>query len=153
MKFTKEQYQLHQKRHGFLPTPKPVQQEVAPEPSPSPAQNRWAAGEEKQLSALVVADLRRRGFVVVVSRTDKATTQDKGVPDLIVMRDGRVACIELKAGRNVLSQAQKDYHAELLRAGVPVATAWNFEDAVQFAVANVAKEFGDAQTERLREEA
>lgn len=135
MKMTADQILAHAAKHGLPCALSPAGAGPAPEKAaePSEAQVRWTKGEEKELSRLVVTDLRRRGCIVVVSRTDKPTGQDRGVPDLIVMRGGKVCCIELKAGRNVLSKAQIDYHDALIAAGVPATTAWNFDDAIKFA--------------------
>lgn len=107
------------------------------EPVATPAQERWQSGEEKALSALVVADLRRRGYFVIVSRTDKPTSQQKGIPDIIACHGGHVAMVELKAGNGKLSTAQRDCHAELTAAGVPVATCWTFDSAVNFVTSNI----------------
>ena len=100
----------------------------APEPKPT----KWTKGEEKKLNQLVVADLRRRGIFVIVSRTDKASTNQVGLPDIVACYNGRVAMVELKANGGKLSDRQIACHAELTRCGVPVAVAYNFDDAVQF---------------------
>ncbi len=44
------------------------------------------------------------------------------------------ACIELKAGNNKLSQAQRTYHDALMAANVPTKVAYNFDEAVSFAI-------------------
>lgn len=100
----------------------------APEPKPT----KWTKGEEKKLNQLVVADLRRRGIFVIVSRTDKASTNQVGLPDIVACCNGRVAMVELKAAGGRLSERQYRCHAQLLDAGVPATTAYNFDDAISF---------------------
>ena len=93
---------------------------------------KWTKGEEKKLNQLVVADLRRRGIFVIVSRTDKASTNQVGLPDIVACYNWRVVMVELKASGGKLSDRQIACHAELTRCGVPVAVAYNFDDAIQF---------------------
>jgi len=114
--------------HIFGPPPAPVEQDVN--------ETKWAKGEEKKLNQLVVADLRRRGYFVIVSRTDKATTQQCGVPDIIAAKDGKIIMVELKVDGGCLSKSQKDCHAQLNACGVPVATCWNFDEAIAFVLKN-----------------
>jgi hypothetical protein len=99
---------------------------------PEPKPTKWTKGEEKKLNQLVVADLRRRGIFVIVSRTDKASTNQVGLPDIVACCNGRVAMVELKASGGRLSERQCRCHAQLLDAGVPATTAYNFDDAIQF---------------------
>ena len=100
----------------------------APEPKPA----KWTKGEEKKLNQLVVADLRRRGIFVIVSRTDKASTNQVGLPDIVACLYGRVAMVELKASGGKLSDRQIACHFDLTMSGVPVAVAYNFDDAIAF---------------------
>jgi len=102
----------------------------AHEPEPKPT--KWTKGEEKKLNQLVVADLRRRGIFVIVSRTDKASTNQVGLPDLVCLYKKAVCAVELKADGGRLSAHQKLCHEVLTTAGIPVTTAYNFDDAVQF---------------------
>lgn len=100
----------------------------APEPKPT----KWTKGEEKKLNQLVVADLRRRGIFVIVSRTDKASTNQVGLPDIVACLYGRVAMVELKANGGRLSDRQIACHFDLTMSGVPVVVAYNFDDAINF---------------------
>jgi len=58
----------------------------------------------------------------------KAAGVKAGVPDLIVINDGRAIGIELKAGKTPLSEAQVRYHEMLRRARVPVTVCRSIED-------------------------
>jgi hypothetical protein len=112
---------------------------VPAEPVPEPG--KWERGKEAEMSRLVVTDLRRRGYVVVVARTDQRSTIAAGFPDLTVLKgNGDTAsavCIELKTAAGKLSKAQVECHDELIRAGVPVAVCRSFDEAVKFAVARL----------------
>lgn len=51
----------------------------------------------------------------------KAAGVKAGAPDLFVFNDGRAVGIELKAGKNGLTDVQADYHNRLRQARVPVS--------------------------------
>jgi hypothetical protein len=89
------------------------------------------------LNALVCTDLRRRGYYVLVSRTDKESTIRRGHPDLTVMHQGKVCCIELKAAGGKLSKHQNECIDELNQSGIPTKVCWNFDDAVKFAIVSL----------------
>lgn len=132
MKMTAEAIRAHAMKHGLPCALDAVSSVMAQQPEPDAPPSKFERGEEKKLNALVVADLRRRGFFVIVSRTDRATSQQPGLPDVIAFRNGLVACCELKATGGKLSAAQKQVHTELEAAGVPVITAWDFDTAIRF---------------------
>ncbi len=94
-------------------------------------------GPEKQLSAMVCADLRRRRVAISVPRGDRESTVQKGWPDLTCLFQGRGCCIELKVSGGKLSDFQRQCHADLRAAGVPVLVAWNFDAAIAFARAQL----------------
>lgn len=58
----------------------------------------------------------------------KAAGVKAGVPDIIVVNDGRAIGLELKAGKTPLSEAQKHYHERLRLARVPVSVCRSVED-------------------------
>ena len=62
----------------------------------------------------------------------KAMGVKAGVPDIIVIHQGRVAAIELKAPGGTLSPAQKNMHARLSLAGALVYTAMRIEQVEGF---------------------
>jgi hypothetical protein len=54
-----------------------------------------------------------------------------GTPDLLLCKDGKLYCIELKSDRGRLSRAQVECHEELRRAGAVVETASNIDAALE----------------------
>jgi hypothetical protein len=44
----------------------------------------------------------------------------QGIPDVLIWFDGRTIGIELKAGKNTVTEAQRDMHQKLAAAGVAV---------------------------------
>lgn len=50
-----------------------------------------------------------------------------GVPDLIILYQGRAYAIELKADKGELSEAQIETHTAFARAGIPVAVCKSLE--------------------------
>lgn len=132
MRMTEKQYREHCVKHHMPCALDAPAAAFVPLVEPDAPPSKFERGEENKLNALVVADLRRRGFFVIVSRTDRATSQQAGLPDIIAARNGLVACCELKAAGGRLSAAQKQVHAELEAAGIPVITAWDFDTAIRF---------------------
>ena len=56
----------------------------------------------------------------------------KGAPDLLVIFEGRVVGVELKASAGNLSTAQQFAHSLLQGCGMPTTTARSIEDVVAF---------------------
>ncbi len=61
----------------------------------------------------------------------KAMGTRAGMPDLEIVHGGRVDYIEVKAGREKLSDAQTERHDALRRAGARVAVARSIQDVVE----------------------
>ena len=65
------------------------------------------------------------------SKIEAAILRGQGVrprpPDLLIVADGKAHFLELKADRGRLSQAQRDCHEQLRRAGAEVATAFGLD--------------------------
>jgi hypothetical protein len=106
---------------------------------------KFAAGQERELSRQFCADLTRRGIPHIVARTDRKSTVREGWPDVTAMYgiiDGqsltdaahgaRVCCVELKVAGGALSEAQRRCHEDLTAAGIPVATCYNLKEAIDF---------------------
>jgi hypothetical protein len=60
----------------------------------------------------------------------KAIGVRKGCPDLLLAYRGAMFALELKAERGRLTPDQQACHADLERAGVPVATAHRIDEAL-----------------------
>ena len=54
----------------------------------------------------------------------------QGIPDLLFFHQGRCYCIELKAWRGSLSAVQKEMHAKLAAAGIPVKVCNSLDDVM-----------------------
>jgi hypothetical protein len=107
---------------------------------------------EFQLHIAAVASLRKRlpkdacVFHVPMARQGKdvAAARDKmfrnmmgalsGLPDLIVIRAGKVAAIELKAGAGQLSHTQQWCHSLLASCGVPIAVCRTLDECWDFLI-------------------
>ena len=59
-----------------------------------------------------------------------------GVPDCVILWNKRLYCVELKAPREYLSDAQKDMHDRLRRAGAKITLARCLEDVEDFLLLN-----------------
>jgi hypothetical protein len=53
-----------------------------------------------------------------------------GVPDVIVVKDGRTYALELKSPGGRLTAAQNAAHAALRAAGATVVTSYSLDDAI-----------------------
>lgn len=86
-------------------------------------------GREAQLHDLCLAEARRRRFYVVHSRTDQRTTQQKGIPDLILaIPDGKTLWIELKVGKNKLTVEQEAAGVALKALGHDFSECRSFDE-------------------------
>ena len=91
-----------------------------------------AIQRESDLHDLIMADIRRRGWLAVHSRMDMATTTAVGVPDFVIMGDkGRMWWIECKATGGKLTPEQQAFHAQAKHLGHIVTTVWNFDGYIQ----------------------
>jgi hypothetical protein len=57
-----------------------------------------------------------------------------GFPTVLVLHDGRAYCIELKADSRMLQPDERDCHAALQDARVPVAVARSLDDVQRFLI-------------------
>jgi len=67
----------------------------------------------------------------VVAAKLKAAGTKAGWPDLLLVIEGRLHGLELKTDRGRLSAAQTAAHAELVRAGAVVETAYGLDEAIE----------------------
>lgn len=86
---------------------------------------------EKEIHTTLGQWLRLNDFVFIHSRTDKRSTQEKGVPDFIIMRNNRVLCIECKLPSNKLQPDQEAFKAKLERNGMPLHIAYDAETCIE----------------------
>lgn len=54
-----------------------------------------------------------------------------GIPDLLLLADGRLYCLEIKTVIGHLSPDQKAMHAAMREAGATVATAFGLDEALK----------------------
>lgn len=53
-----------------------------------------------------------------------------GIPDVLILHDGKVYALELKSENGSLTPAQKAVQVRLRRAGISVATAYGLDQAI-----------------------
>lgn len=102
-------------------------------PTSDEAQAKLDIKAEKELHELFMGWCRRNFVYFVHSRMDKKTTQKKGVPDFILLANGRSCAIEFKVHGNRLSDAQKSEMQLLEDCSVGRLVTDNYEQAVKFA--------------------
>ena len=87
---------------------------------------------EKRVQAAVKRALTTLGFGVSDLSQPRASMVTPGIPDLYVThgRWGLALWIEVKAGKNDLSPAQRAWHREAEAAGATVLTVWSVDDLV-----------------------
>lgn len=82
-----------------------------------PAKSGDDEAKESDLHDKILAECKRRGWCVVHSRMDRATTTASGVADFIIYADfGRVFTVEAKSSIGKLSTSQMAFmkHLEVL---------------------------------------
>lgn len=55
-----------------------------------------------------------------------------GVPDIIIIKEGRVSALELKAGKGRLSENQVTTHLQMIQCGCNVHVAFGLDDAIDW---------------------
>lgn len=89
-----------------------------------------AANPETMLTKRIVALLEQFGCWCV--KIHGSQYQMAGLPDLLVMRGGRVAWLEIKTATGKTSRVQDVVIAKIKRYGVPVAVVRTPEEALEF---------------------
>ena len=101
------------------------------------------ASPEAAIQRAIIDRLRWHGVLVVsVPNEGRRSTREgyrlkqngmrPGFPDLIAMQRGLVAFLECKAPGGRLSEAQAEFHRELERHGMAVATVRSQDEAIEF---------------------
>ena len=89
---------------------------------------------EASLHDQIAAELKRRQWYFVHSRTDRATTQAKGVPDFIIARpDGVTLWLEIKLPKGKLTPEQAGTIHWLRRLGHRAEVIYSFEEFLSHA--------------------
>lgn len=83
---------------------------------------RWAAKRDANEPEIVKA-LERAGWLVM-------KVSDKGAPDLLCAKKGRLVLVEVKGPKGKLTPAQEEAHAYLAAAGVTVHVVTTPEEAL-----------------------
>jgi RecB family endonuclease NucS len=100
----------------------------------SPPPEDAFTGKESELHRAIINDCQQRRYYVVHSRCDRATTQSKGVPDLIIaMQGGKVVWVEVKVGKNKLSAEQTITRHVLLALGHDYHLVTSFSQWIKIA--------------------
>lgn len=96
MNFTQEQYEAYLARSKAHQPDKPMPED--------------AEACEADLHDKIIAECRRRGWIVVHSRMDAPTTTAKGVADFIIFADrSRVFLFECKSKNGKLTNEQRGF--------------------------------------------
>ena len=94
---------------------------------------KWQSGKERELQQAIQDYAETHaGCYVLRPRMDKRSQLPLGYPDLTVMRNGRAVLIEVKAKGGVLSDDQKECHAELALTGNRVLVAYDLQTAIDY---------------------
>jgi len=87
-----------------------------------------ACEDESKLHDEIRAECRRRGWMVVHSRMDRATTVAVGVPDFVIAADSGVTFwVEAKAKRKKMTLEQLACAAQLNKLGHRFFCVWNYQ--------------------------
>lgn len=98
-----------------------------------PAKVDDGEAKESDLHDKILAECKRRGWVAVHSRMDKATTTASGVFDFIIFADkGRIFVVEAKSKIGKLSPAQSAFMCHLSNLGHGSAAVRSFREFVQW---------------------
>lgn len=85
---------------------------------------------EEQIHNALIAWLKKEKIPFIRSRMDKRTTTQIGMPDFVCFRDNRACLLEIKAGSNKLSKAQRERIMEFALARCSVRVARSVEEAI-----------------------
>lgn len=103
---------------------------------------RWAAKRDANEPEIVKA-LERAGWLVM-------KVSDKGAPDLLCARKGRLVLVEVKGPKGKLTPAQVESHARLSFAGVTVHVVTTPEEALMAVGAPVEVVLGPLDMATIR---
>lgn len=85
---------------------------------------------EKTIVARVMAEARRRGWFAVKMHGSAYTM--KGLPDVLLIKDGRTAWMEVKQPDKHPTRIQEHVMRQLAKAGCPVTVVRSVGDCKEF---------------------
>ena len=85
---------------------------------------------EKQLQAQIRGFLERNGITVIQNRTDRATSNNVGTPDLLWAFKGKAIAWEVKLPGKRLTEEQEKMKAKLIADGWSYCTIYTYDEAV-----------------------
>ena len=92
-------------------------------------QSTEGVDRESDLHDAIIADCRRRGWIVIHSRMDRATTTAKGVPDFLIFADrARVFLFEAKRQNGKLTPEQQGFAMAADMLGFTVHVVRSFSE-------------------------
>jgi len=101
--------------------------------NPADARTPKAVEKENDLHDQIMDHCRACGYLVIHSRTDRATTNAVGLPDFFIFMPGqRVVILECKKRGGKCSTAQLEKLALARKHGFTALIVDNFEDAKKF---------------------
>lgn len=83
---------------------------------------------ESSIVARIMSALRKRGAYVV--KLHGGPTQQAGLPDLLVVHEGRVAFLEVKRPGGKPTPLQEHTMTQLRNHGATACVVWSVEDAL-----------------------
>lgn len=129
MRMTPEDFEAHQRRHGFTPAP---QMAVAAPETPV-VTSKFISKTEREMHDLFLSwlNLHRDEVYWDHSRMDRPTNNRVGHPDFVLQRAGRALNIELKLPGGTLSDKQELVHAWIVHSGGLVHVCYSAQDAIE----------------------
>ena len=100
---------------------------------PNDSRTSKAVERENDLHDQIFEYCKLKDYLVIHSRTDRATTNEVGTPDFVIMRPyGVTILLECKAKGNKATTAQLAKLAHAKKLGFVAEIVDNFDDAIRF---------------------
>lgn len=93
---------------------------------------KWAAGEEKDFQREIARYCDLNSIYCLAPAFGKKTRLKRGHPDMTLMRNGLVCCVETKTEGATTTPDQDTCISELKVKGIPVLVACSLEEAIAF---------------------
>lgn len=95
------------------------------------AQAKYTVKLERETHKLISQWLNLNGVTYVHSRTDKRTTQAKGVPDFIIIANNKCLLLEAKREKEKLRPEQLAFKVKCERGGTAVHVIYDAATAIE----------------------